>query len=693
MKPMKREKIELLSPAGKMLALKAAVANGADAVYLGEKEFSARKGADNFTWEELEEALRYCHARGAKVHLTLNTLLYDRELKAFEKCVEKCAETGVDAVIVQDLGAADMIKNICPELSIHGSTQLTAANEKDVEALLNRGFSRVVLSRELSWREVEKIYKNTNAELEVFAHGALCVSFSGKCLMTSFIGGRSGNRGMCAQPCRQCYFSEGKRGFFLSPRDLCLADEIKLLSQVGVSSLKIEGRMKSPEYVAAVTRIYRKYIDNPLPLSQDDEDSLKKIFVRGDGFTKAYFKEINTPQMMNYSISNDKLSSRADSEALARERQSYREGFENKKLDISAFLKVKKGIPSSLTLTDRDGNSVTSYGDIPEKAIHVAINEESARERIDKFGQTIFALKEFNCEIDENLSLSAASLNKLRRDGAAFLYNKRSAPMPRPAFGYSYPDENRRPAIKKPAVIAQVRNALQFEAVQKADRILLPIDLWDKVKITDRCSLAVDCVVTNVSELDAWLKEHTNVSSIYVSSLGMGLLASKHSIPCHGDWSMNILNSVSLNAVSSMFESITLSPELSLREISKITSSSTVPCEALVYGKQVVMTSRACIIKGVRGRCDCEKPLILKDKTGAEFTVYGNPRNHLNTILNSRPTFMADKQKELNKCGLIAYRLCFSDETPSDAEKIVAMHKGLKEAAKPESYTRGYFLK
>lgn len=691
---MKREKIELLAPAGKMLALKAAVANGADAVYLGEKEFSARKGADNFTWEELEDAVKYCHARGVSLHLTLNTLLYDRELKAFEKAVEKCAETGIDAVIVQDLGAADMVKSICPTLCLHASTQLTAANEKDVEALLSCGFSRIVLSRELSWREIEKIYKNTNAELEVFAHGALCVSFSGKCLMSSFIGGRSGNRGMCAQPCRQCYNAEGKRGFFLSPRDLCLADEIKLLSEIGVSSIKLEGRMKSPEYVAAVTRIYRKYIDSPSPLSPEDEDTLKKIFVRGDGFTKAYFKEINTPEMMNYSISNDNLSSRADSGALARERQSYREGFENKKIDVSAFLSVKRGLKSSLTLTDCDGNSVTAYGDAPENAIHVAVNEESARARIDRFGQTIFSLKKFNCEIDDNLSLSAASLNKLRRDSSDLLYNKRAVISPKTSFGYSYPEEKRRPPIKKPAIIAQVRNASQFEAVQSADRILLPIDLWDKVKITDCCSLVLDCVVTDAIELENWLMKHTNIRSVYVSSLGMQLLAAKHSIPCHADWSMNILNSVSLNAVSQKFESVTLSPELSLTETIKITSCSSIPCEALVYGKQVVMTSRACIIKGVRGRCDCEEnPLILKDKTGAEFTVYGNPRNHLNTILNSRPTFMADKQEDLRKANLSAYRLCFNDETAAEAERIVAMHNGLTGITKPPTYTRGYFLK
>ena len=263
-------KIELLAPAGGVEALHAAVQNGADAVYLGEKSFSARQSAANFTQSELHEAVRYAHERDVAVYLAMNTLVNKNELPLFEKGVAMAAECGVDALIVQDFGCAEMARSICPELPIHASTQMSAHNEKDVEYLLKRGFSRIVLARELEMEEIESIYKNTRASLEVFVHGALCVCVSGQCLMSSFIGGRSGNRGRCAQPCRQLYSSEGRKGYLLSPRDLCLIDELDTLKRIGVDSLKIEGRMKSPEYVATVTGMYRKYLDNPKKVSGED---------------------------------------------------------------------------------------------------------------------------------------------------------------------------------------------------------------------------------------------------------------------------------------------------------------------------------------------------------------------------------------------------------------------------------------
>ena len=417
--------IELLAPAGKWEALVAAVQNGADAVYLGEQSFSARKNAGNFTWDEIKKATSYCHGRGVRVFLALNTLIGEGELPLFEKSVINAAKSGVDALIIQDMGAAVIAKKVCPDMPIHASTQMTSSNKYDVKALEEFGFSRIVVSRELSEAEIRHIAENTTAEIETFCHGALCISFSGKCLMSSFIGGRSGNRGMCAQPCRQKYSSCGKNGYLLSPRDLCLADDLSKMHDAGITSFKIEGRMKSPEYVATVTGTYRKYLDNFAQLEQSDEEKLKKIFVRGDGFTKAYFDEKNTPEIMNYSISNDNLSSRADDTVLKEARLSYKEGAENKKIPVDAVLKVLYGEKSSLTITDGI-YTVTVYGDEGETAQNVAISKDRAETQIGKMGQTPFLLNSFEFAADENITLPVSALNSMRREATDKLLEMRS---------------------------------------------------------------------------------------------------------------------------------------------------------------------------------------------------------------------------------------------------------------------------
>ncbi len=683
-------KPELLSPAGSPAALIAAVQNGADAVYLGEKSFSARKNAVNFSWEELKEATSYCHTRDVKVYLTLNTLIKENELKDFENTVCMSAESGIDAIIVQDLGAADIIRKVCPEMPIHASTQMTASNEYDVQALCEKGFSRVVLSRELSEKEIRGIHKNCDAELEVFVHGALCISFSGKCLMSSFIGGRSGNRGACAQPCRKLYKALGREGYFLSPRDLCLADEILSLQNAGVSSFKIEGRMKSPEYVATVTNVYRKYIDNPQNLSDADEDRLKKIFVRGDGFTKGYFSGINTPQIMNYTMSNDDITQRADETVLSEARHSYREGVENKKVPVDAYLEVKLDKPTMLTFTDGT-NSVKIFGNSGEKARNLSLSPESAKDRIAKLGQTPFELRDFSCDIEEGITLSAAAINKLRRDCAEALSDIRGQIKVRKAYPYNFV-QAKKPGKKDMKIHAQISLPEQFDALRDADKILVPLNLWDKIVPNDRCVLVLPQVVTDADALLHKLSGIKLPEEVYVSSLGMLSLMKEKGIKAHLDWGANIANSISANEIEGA-SSITLSPEISLAEIGTICASTTTPCEAIAYGKQTVMTSRACLIRGITGKCDCSKPLSIKDKTGAVFTIFGDEFTHLNTVLNSRPTFMADKLDPLKKSGLSAIRLVFTDENAQNCAQILDMYKGKQKAEKPPIYTRGYFVK
>ncbi len=679
---------ELLAPAGKWDALVAAVQNGADAVYLGEKSFSARKNASNFTWEEIENAVRYCHVRGVRVLLALNTLVSDKELSDFEFSVQKAAKTGVDAIIVQDLGCMRIARTVCPDLPIHASTQLTACNKYDVEALQNMGFCRVVLSRELSEKEIRRIYDATNAELEAFAHGALCISFSGKCLMSSFIGGRSGNRGMCAQPCRQMYSCKNKKGYLLSPRDLCLADDLCRMQDAGVVSFKIEGRMKSPEYVASVTNVYRKYLDSFSPLSREDEERLEKVFVRGDGFTKAYFAEKNTPEIMNYSISNDNLSSRADESVLKEARASFREGTENKKISVDAVLSIKYNAPSTLTLTDGK-YSVSVNGAVGEKAINAPLSKERAQSQIGKMGQTPFVLNLFSFDADDNITLPVSELNSLRREACELLIKKRGEIIKKDIYPFEYPKARNKEKVK-PALVVQIRTKEQFASASKADRVLIPLSMWNEITPDERCCVLLPQVVCDDEKTTAQLSKIPNKYGVYASTPGMIMLAKKQGRKAYADWSCNIYNSVSANVFSQMCDGITLSAELSLGDIGEIASKTNIPCEILCHGYQTVMTSRACLIRGVTGKCDCNSPIRIKDKTGAEFTILGDKDTHLNTVLNSRPTFMADKMKDVYKTSVEGIRLVFTTESGEETSETIDMYKGKKPVIKPPLFTRGY---
>lgn len=688
---MKKE-TELLAPAGKWEAMLAAVQNGADAIYLGETSFSARKNAGNFTWEEIEQAVKYCHIRGVEVYLALNTLISERELKDFENAVIKAADCGIDALIIQDIGAAKIASCVCPDMPLHASTQLTASNAWDVLALETAGFSRVVLSRELSEKEIINIRKNTTAELEAFVHGALCISFSGKCLMSSFIGGRSGNRGMCAQPCRQMYSACGEKGYFLSPRDLCLAGEIKRMQNAGIMSFKIEGRMKNPEYVATVCSVYRKYLDETKALSLEDEQLLKKIFVRGDGFTKGYFDYKNTPEIMNYSMSNDNISSRADEEIRKKARETYKEGAENKKIQVNASLTVKTGENSRLVLSD-GYNSVLATGTIGEEARNLPLSKERAREQLSKLGNTPFVLKNFEFDGEDNVTIPVSAINELRRTAVQLLCEKRSQMERKEVFPFENHHKTVIDKTKELLVCAQIHTKEQFYAAKECDRVLVPLYLWDSITPDERCFVLLPQIVLDVEKVTHMLSKIPVNYGVYASSPGMLLMAKNQGRKVYADWGTNIYNSVSAAEFSNVCDGITLSPELPLCAIKDITRNTDSLCEVICYGYQAVMNSRACLIRGITKKCDCTENVKITDKTGAEFEILGDRNTHLNTVLNSRPTFMADKTREIKNSGISIMRLAFTKETPQDAERIIKMYMGKLPVEKPSLYTRGYFMK
>lgn len=678
-------KTELLSPAGSFEALRAAVQSGADAVYIGAKKFSARQNADNFSPEEMKLAAEYCHVRGAKLYLALNTLMRPGEEPEVEEAVVTAADSGVDGLIIQDLGVAELAARVCPQLPRHASTQLSAHSISDVKSLMEKGFSRVVLSRELSEKEISEIYAATGCEFEAFAHGALCVSFSGRCLMSSFIGGRSGNRGCCAQPCRQRYGFGGKQGYFLSPRDLCLVNRLEDMKKAGIVSFKIEGRMKSPEYVAVVTDVYRRALDGQ-PVTAEDERRLREIFSRGDGFTEAYFSGINTPEMMNIRLSNDNITADVSKELLSEARAVYREGAERPRVGISLKFTAREGENMILEAADGDGNAVLVCGSAAQTAQKAPMTAESAGKQLTKTGGTPYYVENYTAEIGENRFAPASELNALRRECLDRLSEKRGSMEKRPIYRYA-PEYSGKKAEKQ-ELYASVMSLDQLKAAMSADRVIVPIGMLDKTPFNEKYIPALPQIILDENAVRRRLAALPKGTGVYSSTLGGLRLIKEAGLVPLGDFGLNVSNAAAANLLACETAALTLSPELGLGEIEKIAESCPVAVEVLAYGRQTVMVSRACIIRTVRGRCDC-RPVTLRDKTGAEFPVYGDRETHLNTIFNSRPTFMADRLERLRRCGAAVLRLSFTDEEPEKVREIIDMYR---RGGRPDGqFTRGYF--
>lgn len=394
--------LEILAPCGGAESLTAAVNSGANAVYLGETAFSARRNAENFTPEQLREAVRLCHLSGVKVHVALNTLVFDTELAKLEKTVEMIADCGVDAVIVQDFGVAKTIKKIA-DIPLHASTQMTVTSVSGAEMAKEAGFSRVVLAREMSLKEIERVVKSVDIETEIFVHGAICVCLSGQCYMSAMLGGRSGNRGLCAQPCR-LNFTCDKRENVLSLKDLSLIPHLREIEKIGVASVKIEGRMKRPEYVAAAVTACRKALAGETP----DMENLRAVFSRS-GFTDSYYN--GTFEKMQGVRTKEDVT--AAPKAINELKQLYKDVYKRYSVDISA--EIHDGQPSECT-AECSGVSVTVTGGVPQQAINKPSTAEDIAARLSKLGGTVFEPGKVSCNIDSGLILSASAVNSLRRD-------------------------------------------------------------------------------------------------------------------------------------------------------------------------------------------------------------------------------------------------------------------------------------
>ena len=689
--------LELLAPAGSMEALKAAVQNGANAVYLGVGTFNARQSAKNFTIQTLQEAVKYCHVRGVQVHLTVNTLVTDREMDECADLIRQAACAGVDAFIVQDLGIIELCRQIAPSVAIHGSTQLTVHSLPGVLLCAAWGMSRVVLSRELSREEIRYICANSPIEIEVFGHGALCMCYSGQCYLSSAIGTRSGNRGRCAQPCRQSYgFGRSEQRYPLSLKDNCLIHYVHDLQSMGVASLKLEGRMKKPEYVATVTDAYRRAIDGG-NVTRQTMDALMNAFNR-QGFTDGYYTGRIGPEM--FGIREEK---REDPKWLQKARESY-EAVENGLVDVRFYaLITPEG--SQLAARDPQGNLCTTNGPVPEAARTLELTQDALAARLAKTGGTPFRCVDVHARIEPGLTLSASAINAMRRDVLTELAAVRGRREParvsrptkvRPIFGRR--DE--------PVMTVQVTTREQITGrllKMQPEVLYVPMHLiledmayFAQLAAGQTIAVVLPRIVHD-NEMEGLKNGLRQIRSIgirqaLVGNLGLLIPVRECGFALRGDFGLNLFNSRAMMTARELeFESAMLSFELTLPQIRDV--SKPVDTEMMIYGRMPLMVTENCIIRNRTGACTCNQgPVKLVDRTGAEFPIIKDGNGCRSVMLNGKKLSMLDRQEDLERLGLWGLRLYFTTENRQEVDRV--LRDFVQRAPfEPGACTRGLYLR
>lgn len=690
--------IELLSPAGSPEAVIAAVQNGADAVYLGMGDFNARRGAKNFTDEEFVKAVRYCRIRGCKVYVTLNTLVSDRETYAAVAAARLASEAGADGIIIQDLGLIRAIREALPDIPLHASTQMSLHNLAGVEAAAQMGLTRAVLARELSFEQIKFITQNASIETEVFVHGALCFCHSGQCYMSSLIGRRSGNRGMCAQPCRMQYSLGGRMDDYpLSLKDSCLVDRLQELEDAGVASLKIEGRMKRPEYTAIVTGIYSKVLHEHRQPTPEEMETLERCFSR-TGFTQGYFNG-DKKDMFGTRGEPDKETEKLFTAA----RKGYSDG-ELRRVPVHFYTVAEKGERIKAIAFDDDGNKAVAYGPVPERARSQGITPTNITEQMYKTGGTPYFCTENKAMTAPGLYLPASAVNELRRSLIGELSEHRAQPPVRRVGEIPPMPENIR-AGGEPKNIFQVRTAEQLSeelAELRPDYIYIPAHEAEAhfealspfiangtVPVAILPRVITDNQAPEIYELLSKLFDR-GVNEALTGNLGHAFLAARAGMKLRGDFGLNAFNSGTLEMLRQAgFISATASFELRVAQIKDLRKP--IDTEMIVYGRLPLMVSDQCVIRESAGRCNCQTPGQLADRMGSVFPVvkeYGCR----NVIYNAHKLYLADKKDDLYSAGLWGLRMLFSTESPRECAEVAKGYMGLSEY-KPNVLTRGLYYR
>ena len=689
--------MELLAPAGSMEALRAAVCNGADAVYLGADTFNARINARNFSAADLQEAVVYCHVRGVKVHLTLNTLVLDREMPRAAELIRLAASCGVDAFIVQDLGVVSLCRQLAPDVPIHASTQMSIHSLEGVMEAAALGCSRVVLARELPAEEIAHICKRSPVEIEVFVHGALCMCYSGQCYLSSVIGRRSGNRGQCAQPCRLPYGYgrfESTR-YPLSLKDNCLAGELDELRRMGVASIKIEGRMKRPEYVAIVTRAYRTVL-NGGKLMPSDLQELETAFSR-QGFTDGYFRGQTGSDMFGRRQEGEDTA-----DLFASARATYEQG-EPQRIGVRFYAMIRRGEPAQLAVEDPDGNLCRARGPVPEQAVYRSLTPQDLEQQLKKTGGTPYLCTAVRSSLDPDLMLPASAINAMRRDVIAELTAKRGRAAP--AHLNAYDEPPRYDGIAgEPQLTIAVRTAGQITSrmlSMKPTVLYVPLselaehpDLPQRVSVETQLAAILPRVIWS-GELAPVARQlrtvyEMGVRQVLAGNLGQLHIARAAGFAVRGDFGLNIVNSRAMRYLREQgLDSQLLSFELTLPQIRDI--SKAVPAELLIYGRLPLMLMENCVMKNRTGICACQTGTVrLVDRVGEEFPIVKDPGTCRNVLLNGKKLYLLDKKDALRGMGLWALRLQFTTENPGEIDKVLMDYQG-RAVFDAGSYTRGLY--
>lgn len=703
---MRNKDFELLAPAGSLEILKGVIESGADAVYVGGSMFGARAYANNFTEEELLEAIDFAHLRGVKVYLTVNTLIKNSEFSKLYDYLLPYYKRGLDAVIVQDIGVVKAIHEYFPSMEIHTSTQMTVTGADGVRFLSQFGVTRVVMAREVSLAEMKRIHEETGMELEAFVHGALCYSYSGQCLFSSILGGRSGNRGRCAQPCRLPYTVEGKKDeYILSLKDMCGIKALDKLHDAGVYSLKIEGRMKQLEYACGVVKYYRSYIDSMKPVSDADYDRIKALGNRC-GFTDRYYFDHNGSDMVTY-VKPNFVSNAAEPSP------------EKRKLSIEGELVLREGEPGSLTVKRGDMTYKASIEPV-SAALKAPLDKKAAIDRINKTGDTDFEFSHIKAQIGENVFVPNGALNKLRRDAISGLCDKllkkyyrndaRYADMssmcelPEHVVKSDAAHEDGAVNAKDYTAICSCMTRAQLDTLISYDCFdvfYLDFDMYDRNTLIQQFADDVKCLtkrnkkvylmmptifradssdyfVSIAKELDKVSFEGFVVKNYEELYLTENLFTGKKVILDHN---MYTFNDVSKNA---FFEhgvsGDTVPLELNSREIMH---RNNIGSQMIVYGYYPLMTTANCVHKNTKG-CDKKQKLIyLKDRYNKSFAVCNNCKECYNTIYNSLPTMLIKNISKLKEAGIRSFRYSFTIETPKQIKAVMD--------DKVAEYTNGHY--
>ncbi len=676
---------EILAPAGGIEAVYAAVRCGANAVYLGSKFFNARRNAANFTDEELVSAVEYCHSRNVRVYITLNTLVSDDELDLAIKEIERACSLPADALILQDPGLAKIAEEIAPGMPLHASTQMSVQSAEGVKLLENAGFSRVVLARELSFDEIKAIKAQTKAELEIFVHGALCMCVSGQCLLSAVLGSRSGNRGLCAQPCRLPFGVNGGEGHALSLKDLSVVSRLPELKEAGIASFKIEGRMKRPEYVAAAVTACRKSLEGEY--SDELAGALQSVFSRS-GFTSGYLDGKISPDMFGIRRKEDVESAAPVLKKLA----DYYDK-ETPLIPVDFALTCLEGEKISLSAKAL-GKTVFAESDRePEKAINRALTEDELRERVSKCGGTQFYAQNVEIELDEGLSAPASVFNAVRRQALEeldlSLSNRENIPCS------SFKNETAPHKTSHREIHIRLYDEKQLPSdLNGITRVILPLDV-SKETVGYFAAKGIETAVEipraffgNAEKYRRLLTEafDRGVKTALVSTLDGLNLAMESGMRVSAGFGMNVFNSQSLEFLKERgVKDALVSPEMSLKQISALRGD--MKRGVLAYGYLPLMLTRNCPVRTRLGCKECGGKSHLTDRMGIDFPVVC--KNGCSELLNSRPVYLADRLSEIKNADYIL--LYFTTETREQVEKIISAYRN---GSKPEGeFTRGLYYR